>query len=88
LSLSYQMFPISIPSKGAGGRTGNWRVVRPIVHHEKCVNCKACYLWCPEGTILVIDGKVDIDYTYCKGCGICSNICPVKAIEMVKEFDE
>lgn len=28
---------------------------------------------------------VRIDYDYCKGCGICSNVCPVKAIEMVRE---
>ncbi|MEM0469142.1 MAG: 4Fe-4S binding protein, partial [Pyrobaculum sp.] len=26
-----------------------------------------------------------IDYTYCKGCGICSDVCPAKAIEMVQE---
>jgi len=25
---------------------------------------------------------VQINYDYCKGCGICSEICPVKAIEM------
>jgi len=25
------------------------------------------------------------DYDYCKGCGICANECPTKAIEMVRE---
>ncbi|MBU4368393.1 4Fe-4S binding protein, partial [Patescibacteria group bacterium] len=25
------------------------------------------------------------DYDICKGCGICAEECPVKAIEMVKE---
>ncbi|ARM74731.1 4Fe-4S binding protein [Acidianus manzaensis] len=84
MSLEYQYFPVSRPSKGAGGKTGNWRVVRPVVNLDKCIGCKACYLWCPEATIIPGD-KVSIDYEYCKGCGICSNVCPVKAIQMVSE---
>ena len=34
-------------------------------------------------------GRKDIyfeaDLTYCKGCGICAEICPVKCIKMEKE---
>jgi len=26
-----------------------------------------------------------IDYDYCKGCGICAQECPFKAISMVRE---
>jgi 2-oxoisovalerate ferredoxin oxidoreductase delta subunit len=25
------------------------------------------------------------DYDYCKGCGVCANECPFKAISMVEE---
>ncbi|MBP1358328.1 MAG: 4Fe-4S binding protein [Sulfolobus sp.] len=83
---SYQYFPITVPDKGAGGKTGNWRVVRPVVNKDKCIGCKACFLFCPEDTIkLDIDGKVYVDYDYCKGCGVCANSCPVKAIDMVSE---
>jgi Pyruvate:ferredoxin oxidoreductase and related 2-oxoacid:ferredoxin oxidoreductases, delta subunit len=31
------------------------------------------------------DRKYEINYDYCKGCGICANECPTKAIEMVPE---
>jgi pyruvate ferredoxin oxidoreductase delta subunit len=27
----------------------------------------------------------EIDYRYCKGCGICAEECPTKAIAMVDE---
>ncbi|MCK5239384.1 MAG: 4Fe-4S binding protein, partial [Candidatus Thorarchaeota archaeon] len=30
------------------------------------------------------DGTPHIDYDYCKGCGICSQVCPPKCIEMVR----
>lgn len=87
MSLSYLYLPISYPAKGAGGKTGNWRVVRPVIDYNKCVGCKACYIWCPEATILIRDNKVEVDYEYCKGCGVCSNVCPVKAISMVSESE-
>jgi pyruvate ferredoxin oxidoreductase delta subunit len=29
--------------------------------------------------------EYDIDYKYCKGCGICAEECPLKVIEMVEE---
>jgi pyruvate ferredoxin oxidoreductase delta subunit len=29
--------------------------------------------------------KPEIDLEYCKGCGICSEECPTKAITMVPE---
>ncbi len=28
---------------------------------------------------------VEIDLDYCKGCGICAEECPAKAIQMVRE---
>ena len=29
--------------------------------------------------------KAEIDYDFCKGCGICASVCPLKAIKMVEE---
>ncbi|MDK2880068.1 MAG: pyruvate ferredoxin oxidoreductase delta subunit [Thermoanaerobacteraceae bacterium] len=77
------VYPLSQAVKGAGGKTGNWRTVKPVIDLEKCSGCLLCWIFCPEACI----GKNDrsIDYTYCKGCGICETECPKKAIVMVKE---
>lgn len=67
-------------------RTGDWRAdLKPVVDRQKCTNCLLCWVYCPEPTIHRREGWVEIDYTYCKGCGICAEECPVKAISMVGE---
>jgi pyruvate ferredoxin oxidoreductase delta subunit len=77
---------ISYPTKGAMGRTGTWRVFKPILDKKKCVNCLRCWIYCPEATVIRNkDGSVEIDYEYCKGCGICADVCNVKAIVMERE---
>jgi len=43
-----------------------------------------CWLYCPDGVISRTIPPV-IDYEYCKGCGICAEECPTKAITMVEE---
>ncbi len=80
------MIPVSLPEAGASGETGIWRVFRPVINKEKCVKCWLCWLYCQEEVISEgADGFPEIDYTYCKGCGMCANECPTKAIEMVPE---
>jgi len=41
--------------------------------------------YCPDGVAELRDGKVSIDYDYCKGCGVCAEECPSQAIDMEKE---
>jgi len=78
--------PLSRPSPGAAGKTGTWRLSRPVIDEEKCVKCLLCWLHCPEDTILRRDdNSVYVDYEYCKGCGICAEVCPVGAIRMEPE---
>ena len=52
-----------------------------------CQSCDICALLCPDLCITrnEVTGEVEIDYDYCKGCGICFAACPKKAIEMVQE---
>lgn len=66
--------------------TGSWRTFKPIWDEKKCTNCLLCWIYCPDTSINVKDGKfAEFDYYHCKGCGICAKVCPVKCIEMVKE---
>ena len=67
-------------------QTGEWRAFRPVVDQEECTNCLQCWVFCPDSSILVEDEEmVGFDYDHCKGCGICSAICPFDAIEMPAE---
>ncbi|MDR0912972.1 MAG: 4Fe-4S binding protein [Methanobrevibacter sp.] len=73
---------VSEPGSTRRNKTGSWRTFKPILDKEKCNDCDNCIMFCPEG---VVNKEHDIDYDYCKGCGICAEECPVKAIEMVRE---
>jgi pyruvate ferredoxin oxidoreductase delta subunit len=75
---------LSHPVKGAMGKTGTWRVFRPVIDTEKCIKCWRCWIFCPDATIIKNDVPT-VNYEYCKGCGICANECPVDAIEMTRE---
>jgi 2-oxoacid:acceptor oxidoreductase delta subunit (pyruvate/2-ketoisovalerate family) len=69
--------------------TGGWRIYRPVIDSEKCVMCKSCILACPDATVLLVDGgnKIGFNLDYCKGCGLCTWVCPVNAIDRVPELD-
>ncbi|MCR5217894.1 4Fe-4S binding protein [Treponema sp.] len=66
-------------------KNAGWRNVRPVIDIEKCRGCLQCYLYCPDGVIFKKDGKVALDYDFCKGCGICKKICRFDAITMEAE---
>lgn len=80
------MLPLASPALASAGVTGTWRIYKPVVELEKCVDCGVCWQFCPDSVIEWERGrKIQIDYTYCKGCGICAEVCPVKVIKMVPE---
>ena len=53
----------------------------------QCEYCDLCRLLCPDLAITRNEhsGQIEIDYNYCKGCGICAEVCPKGAIKMVFE---
>jgi 2-oxoacid:acceptor oxidoreductase gamma subunit (pyruvate/2-ketoisovalerate family)/2-oxoacid:acceptor oxidoreductase delta subunit (pyruvate/2-ketoisovalerate family) len=70
------VFPVSI-TDSLRNHTGSWSDEQPVLHAE-CTACALCALFCPEGAITRTDGHMAIDYDYCKGCGICEVVCPVR----------
>jgi pyruvate ferredoxin oxidoreductase delta subunit len=76
---------MSEPCEGSSGLTGTWRIKRPVIDQGKCTHCLQCWLFCPESAVIREDGKVRINYDYCKGCGICGEVCASKAITVVME---
>jgi len=66
----------------------DWRTFKPEMDVEKCTGCRMCWIFCPEHTINMINGKSVINYNYCKGCGICAEECPTGAIYMNMERED
>ena len=53
-----------------------------------CFGCDNCYGVCPDNAVIKLGPaarRYEIDYDYCKGCGICAAECPCGAIAMVPE---
>ena len=74
------------PGNSEKYETGSWRSVRPVRDEDKCTHCLICWVYCPDSSIIVEDGKLKgIDFDHCKGCGICAAECPVNAITMKDE---
>jgi len=73
------------PGSSLKYKTGDWRAFRPVVDSEKCVNCLFCWIYCPDSAIVRREKWVEVNYDYCKGCGICAKECPKEAIKMSEE---
>ncbi|RDU65146.1 4Fe-4S dicluster-binding protein [Helicobacter sp. MIT 14-3879] len=69
----------------------HWRVEKPIFNPEHCINCFNCWLYCPDSSIIARDEKLQgVDYVHCKGCGVCSSVCPTnpKSLLMYNDIED
>jgi 2-oxoacid:acceptor oxidoreductase delta subunit (pyruvate/2-ketoisovalerate family) len=60
---------------------------RRCFHCGVCNACELCLIFCPDLAISRRTGGpgFDIDYDYCKGCGLCNAECPRGAMAMTRE---
>jgi len=65
-------------------RTARKEASRCLVNNQ-CDSCDLCRILCPDLCITRNEkGEIEIDYDFCKGCGICG-ICPKGVINMILE---
>jgi 2-oxoacid:acceptor oxidoreductase delta subunit (pyruvate/2-ketoisovalerate family) len=52
-----------------------------------CFECDNCYGVCPDNAVIKLGPalRYEVNYDFCKGCGICVSECPCGAIDMVPE---
>ena len=52
-----------------------------------CFECDNCFGVCPDNAVIKLGSsqRYEINYDFCKGCGICVSECPCGAIDMVPE---
>lgn len=53
-----------------------------------CILCGSCWYFCPDACVITGNeeaGKVRFDKDFCKGCAICSVVCPRGCIGMEEE---
>jgi phenylglyoxylate dehydrogenase delta subunit len=67
---------------------GDWRSMRPVVDRRKCVKCTVCWLYCPVQCVVERRAWFEANLDTCKGCGICAEECPQRAISMIEEAED
>jgi heterodisulfide reductase subunit A-like polyferredoxin len=81
-AVSRAMSVLSQPYLMVGG-------VVSVVNPDKCAACLTCVRSCPfHVPIINSDGVAEIEAAACQGCGICTGVCPRKAITLQHYSDE
>jgi 2-oxoacid:acceptor oxidoreductase delta subunit (pyruvate/2-ketoisovalerate family) len=79
--------------KGFGEVTSGYTEGSALEEAERCFSCgtcnrcENCYVFCPDASIIKAEGVLSqqVDYDFCKGCGICFSECPRGAISLKEE---
>ena len=82
LAMLYQELLLALLDRAGDSDSDRWRVVRPNMDKERCIDCGACIEACPMATIYADGAVICIRYEGCIGCGICAVNCRIHAIQM------
>ena len=63
------------------GKLVQHSVMKPEIIRSRCTGCGICIKWCPQDTIVMIDGKAYIESENCIGCGECLAVCQFGAVK-------
>jgi len=72
---------------GAFAQTNALFEARRCLSCGNCFECDNCFGVCPDNAVIKLgpSQRYEIDYDFCKGCGMCVQECPCGAIEMIPE---
>lgn len=59
-------------------------IIKYFINEDKCRNCLICVRQFSCPAIYIENDKVKINEVLCDGCGVCSEVCPFNAIEVIK----
>lgn len=59
---------------------------RPVPIEGKCVQCGICCNACPPGAMVIVNHRLQIDYTLCIRCFCCRELCPHAALDVREGF--
>jgi pyruvate ferredoxin oxidoreductase delta subunit len=72
---------IDNPGSSKSSKKVSFRNYRPVTDYSKCIKCARCWMFCPDMAFKRNkEGFFENIEEYCKGCGLCSKVCPVKCI--------
>ena len=85
--------PVKERIKGFGEATSTFTESIALEEAERCFSCgtcnecENCYVFCPDASIIKTEEILShqMDYDFCKGCGICFSECPRGAISLKEE---
>ena len=85
--------PVKKRIKGFGEVTSTFTEGIALEEAERCFSCgtcnecENCYVFCPDASIIKTKEILShqVDYDFCKGCGICFSECPRGVISLKEE---
>ncbi len=89
LAVSQAKGAASSASIPMGKREYKMELIRAKPVDDRCAKCYKCIDACPYNAISINqEDIIVVDIIKCRGCGICTAICPSKAIELAHYLDK